>query len=75
MQSEDIAANVSIGRYGADSIELKCASDTPLRILTHCNTGSLATAGFGTALGMNSFQVFQFFFFIESFHWPIYRSM
>jgi methylthioribose-1-phosphate isomerase len=23
-----------------------------LRVLTHCNTGSLATAGFGTALGV-----------------------
>ena len=57
MQSEDIAANVAIGRYGADSMELKCTPDTPLRILTHCNTGSLATAGFGTALGRHSFYV------------------
>lgn len=23
-----------------------------LRVLTHCNTGSLATAGYGTALGV-----------------------
>jgi len=58
MQSEDIAANLAIGQYGADSIELKCSSDTPLRILTHCNTGSLATAGFGTALGEHSLLLF-----------------
>ena len=26
--------------------------DSPVSILTHCNTGSLATAGYGTALGV-----------------------
>lgn len=51
MLPEDVAANTAIGRYGAQSMEQICGKG-PLRILTHCNTGSLATAGFGTALGM-----------------------
>ena len=43
---EDIEINKKIGRYGADLI---CNGD---KILTHCNTGSLATGGWGTALGV-----------------------
>jgi methylthioribose-1-phosphate isomerase len=44
---EDIEANRSIGRYGADLIE------DGSTILTHCNAGALATAGdYGTALGV-----------------------
>ncbi len=43
---EDIEVNVRIGVNGAELIE---DGDT---ILTHCNAGSLATAGFGTALGV-----------------------
>lgn len=43
---EDIENNVSMGRNGAKLI------DNGDRIVTHCNTGSLATAGFGTALGV-----------------------
>jgi methylthioribose-1-phosphate isomerase len=43
---EDIEANRRIGRFGA---ELLGASTT---ILTHCNAGALATAGYGTALGV-----------------------
>lgn len=46
IQREDLEANIAIGRHGAELIE---DGDT---ILTHCNTGSLATAGFGTALGI-----------------------
>ncbi len=42
----DIAANQQMGRLGAALLE-----DTR-GILTHCNTGSLATGGFGTALGV-----------------------
>ena len=46
MQSEDEARNRAIGLNGAELI-------TPgSRILTHCNAGSLATAYFGTALGV-----------------------
>jgi len=46
IQLEDIRNNIAIGKYGANFIE---DGDT---ILTHCNAGSLATAGFGTALGV-----------------------
>jgi translation initiation factor eIF-2B subunit alpha/methylthioribose-1-phosphate isomerase len=43
---EDIKTNVEIGRVGSKLVEDGQA------ILTHCNTGALATAGFGTALGV-----------------------
>jgi methylthioribose-1-phosphate isomerase len=46
MFAEDVAANKRIGRYGA---ELLGATAT---VLTHCNAGALATAGYGTALGV-----------------------
>jgi methylthioribose-1-phosphate isomerase len=46
IQAEDLAANRHMGALGAQLI-------TPgSGVLTHCNTGSLATAGFGTALGV-----------------------
>jgi len=43
---EDIENNKRMGRYGADLLP---QSGT---ILTHCNAGALATAGYGTALGV-----------------------
>ena len=43
---EDLAANRHMGELGAALI------DEGSGVLTHCNTGSLATAGFGTALGV-----------------------
>jgi methylthioribose-1-phosphate isomerase len=43
---EDLEGNMRMGRYGA---ELLGASTT---VLTHCNAGALATAGYGTALGV-----------------------
>ena len=46
IQSEDLAANRRMGELGA--LLLSSGSG----VLTHCNTGSLATAGFGTALGV-----------------------
>ena len=46
MFDEDVAANRRIGGFGA---ALLGASTT---ILTHCNAGALATAGYGTALGV-----------------------
>ncbi|MEU6824535.1 S-methyl-5-thioribose-1-phosphate isomerase [Streptomyces atriruber] len=51
---EDLAANHAMGAHGADWLLDRVApgSDRPLRILTHCNTGALATAGWGTALGV-----------------------
>lgn len=52
MLEKDISDNKSIGNLGASAILSNVQGDGPVRILTHCNTGSLATAGFGTALGI-----------------------
>lgn len=50
--ADDITTNKSIGDHGAHHIEKTSYSiNDRLKILTHCNTGSLATAGYGTALG------------------------
>jgi len=46
MDAEDVAINERIGRNGAALIEDGDA------ILTHCNAGGLATAGYGTAVGV-----------------------
>lgn len=46
IQDEDLAANRHMGELGATLIAPGSG------VLTHCNTGSLATAGFGTALGV-----------------------
>ena len=43
---EDIAANQALGRHGTALVPQDA------RILTHCNAGALATAGYGTALGV-----------------------
>jgi methylthioribose-1-phosphate isomerase len=46
IEDEDFAANRRMGELGAALLGQNVG------ILTHCNTGSLATAGFGTALGV-----------------------
>jgi methylthioribose-1-phosphate isomerase len=46
LHERDVATNRRIGAHGA---ELFARGD---RVLTHCNTGALATAGYGTALGV-----------------------
>ena len=46
MQSEDETNNRRIGANGAQLVEQGGS------VLTHCNTGALATAGYGTALGV-----------------------
>ena len=46
MREEDIESNRAIGRNGAALMPDSGG------ILTHCNTGALATAGYGTALGI-----------------------
>ncbi|MFJ6796906.1 S-methyl-5-thioribose-1-phosphate isomerase [Streptomyces sp. NPDC091268] len=50
MLAEDVAVNTAMVRRAADLVE-SLAPDRPLRLLTHCNTGRLATAAVGTALG------------------------
>ena len=51
MLADDIATNKRIGDNGAIAI-VKQVNKNKIRVLTHCNTGSLATAGYGTALGV-----------------------
>jgi len=55
LADEDRAANRALSRHGADWILdalTERASDGPVRVLTHCNAGALATTGWGTALGV-----------------------
>ncbi|WP_109001887.1 S-methyl-5-thioribose-1-phosphate isomerase [Streptomyces rishiriensis] len=52
VQREDVEANRAMGAAGADWLLKRVGEDRPLRVLTHCNTGALATAGWGTALGV-----------------------
>lgn len=46
LHRQDVEANREMGRLGAALMEKDC------QVLTHCNAGALATAGFGTALGV-----------------------
>jgi methylthioribose-1-phosphate isomerase len=46
IHQEDVAMCVAIGDHGAALLP------EGARVLTHCNTGSLATGGYGTALGV-----------------------
>ncbi|MBW3661473.1 MAG: S-methyl-5-thioribose-1-phosphate isomerase [Actinobacteria bacterium] len=48
--SEDRDACAAMGANGADL--LRELAGGPLRVLTHCNTGALCTAGIGTAFGV-----------------------
>jgi S-methyl-5-thioribose-1-phosphate isomerase len=51
MLAADVATNIAIGDYGANRI-LEITGKDSIKVLTICNTGSLATAGYGTALGV-----------------------
>ncbi|GAB4126261.1 MAG: S-methyl-5-thioribose-1-phosphate isomerase [Acidobacteriota bacterium] len=46
IHQEDIEINRRMGEYGQQLL------DSPSTVLTHCNAGALATAGYGTALGV-----------------------
>src|SRR5215471_4287007 len=46
MHDEDVEINRAMGRHGAELIP------DDATVLTHCNAGALATAGYGTALGV-----------------------
>jgi 5-methylthioribose kinase len=59
MLRRDVSQNKVMGRHGAEALLLACqargrvdTSGGKIRVLTHCNTGSLATAAYGTALGV-----------------------
>ena len=49
INAEDLQTCRAIGDHG---LEVLPANPAQLRILTHCNAGALATAGYGTALGV-----------------------
>ncbi|TRY78460.1 hypothetical protein TCAL_11230, partial [Tigriopus californicus] len=53
---DDFNVNKAIGKCGANAIldvpQEGSEAKSSVCVLTHCNTGSLATAGFGTALGV-----------------------
>lgn len=51
LATEDEAANRALSKHGADWIQ-EIYPDRKLRVLTHCNTGSLATSTWGTGLGI-----------------------
>jgi methylthioribose-1-phosphate isomerase len=46
IHDEDVASCRAMGAFGAEVVPIEA------RILTHCNAGALATAGYGTALGV-----------------------
>ncbi len=46
IHEQDVAANQRIGAYGAELLPADAS------VMTHCNAGSLATGGYGTALGV-----------------------
>lgn len=52
--ARDLETNLAIGAHGAAWLAAHhpATPAAPLSVLTHCNTGSLATSGHGTALGI-----------------------
>lgn len=52
--NRDLHTNVSIGENGTNWLRdvAGASKDNTISVLTHCNTGSLATSGHGTALGI-----------------------
>ena len=46
IHDEDVASCRAMGAFGAEVVPAEA------RVLTHCNAGALATAGYGTALGV-----------------------
>ena len=51
LASEDKKSSTDMGNIGADWL-INSLGSRPVTLLTHCNTGSLATTGTGTALGV-----------------------
>lgn len=54
MLVDDVSDNENIGKHGAEWIvkNTEAGKSGSVSVITHCNTGSLATAGYGTALGV-----------------------
>jgi len=57
--TEDVERNKKMGRLGADWLieSLRLKPQQKISVLTVCNTGSLATSGYGTALGIITAQL------------------
>ncbi|KAI0695453.1 eukaryotic translation initiation factor 2B [Cytidiella melzeri] len=56
IDSEDVSRNKAMSKWGGDwlmeQVKKKGGSGTAINVMTVCNTGSLATSGYGTALGL-----------------------
>jgi S-methyl-5-thioribose-1-phosphate isomerase len=52
MLERDVSDNMAIGSHGANDLLSRHTHPDGVRLVTICNTGSLATAGWGTALGV-----------------------
>ncbi len=50
LRDDDETANRTLSRLGVDWLLQRVSA--PVRVLTHCNAGALATSGWGTALGL-----------------------
>lgn len=48
IHEQDLAANLAMADHALEVMQ----AETPMSVLTHCNTGALATGGYGTALGV-----------------------
>lgn len=48
IHEDDLAANLAMADHALAHMD----TDQPMSVLTHCNTGALATGGYGTALGV-----------------------
>nr|WP_261977563.1 S-methyl-5-thioribose-1-phosphate isomerase [Marinobacter sp. F3R11] len=49
---EDLAGNLAMADHALTAMGLSADNALPVSVLTHCNTGALATGGYGTALGV-----------------------
>src|SRR5680860_796774 len=54
IHQEDLAGNLAMADHALEAMGLSTGTDSaaPVSVLTHCNTGALATGGYGTALGV-----------------------
>ncbi|MCK0164970.1 S-methyl-5-thioribose-1-phosphate isomerase [Marinobacter sp. S6332] len=54
IHQEDLAANLTMADYAVEAMGFSAAGGAvkKIAVLTHCNTGALATGGYGTALGV-----------------------
>jgi len=52
IHQEDLAGNLAMADHALSAMGLSADNAAPVSVLTHCNTGALATGGYGTALGV-----------------------